>query len=211
MPSQVVAVRGCPRPNMNALMLVTANASHLKWAGLFRSGMCAGSNPADYLFESSRAYHAFKKLFTYSAVENVPEPRYSFSRTPTDTVGPTETPGRILMTTQGTKPTAGKSSATTRRPAAKSVALPPVAVPQVSQVAKPIIRPAPKAAAPAPRQGASPLAAPKRSTPWTVEAASRVQRTIAVKNGGTVGKGSLAAVAMSKATKGAPPHKSRAK
>lgn len=115
------------------------------------------------------------------------------------------------MTKQGTKPSAGKSSATPPRPAAKSVAPPAVAVCQVSQVAKSVLRPAPKAAAPAPRQAASPLGATKRSTPWTVEAAGRVQHTIAVGNGGKVEKGSLAALAMSKATKGAPPPKRRAK
>ena len=97
------------------------------------------------------------------------------------------------------------------RPPAKRVAAPPVAVRQVSQVAKPVLRPAPKAAAPTQRQAASTLGAPQRSTPWTVEAAGRVQRTIAVKNGGKVEKGSLAAEAMSKATKGAPPPKPRTK
>ena len=115
------------------------------------------------------------------------------------------------MTKHDTKPSAGKSSATTPRPAGKTAAAPPVAVRQVSQVAKPIRGPAPKAASPAPRQAASPLAAPKRSTPWTIEAAGRVQHAIAVENGGKVEKGSLAAVAMSKATKGAPPPKARAK
>jgi len=115
------------------------------------------------------------------------------------------------MTKQGTKPFTGKSSATTPRPAGKTAAAPPVAVRQVSPVAKPIRGPAPKASAPAPRPAASPPAAPKRSMPWTVEAAGRVYRTTALENGGQVPKGSLAAKAMSKATKGAPPPKPQAK
>lgn len=115
------------------------------------------------------------------------------------------------MTKHSTKLTAGKSSATPLRPTAKRAAVPPVAARQVSQGAKPVSGLSPKVAAPASRQADSPHATPKRSTPWTVEAAGRVQRTIAVKNGGNVEKGSLAAVAMSKATKGAPPPKSQAK
>jgi hypothetical protein len=115
------------------------------------------------------------------------------------------------MTKQGTKPSAGKSNAATQRPAGKTAAAPPAAVRHVSQVTKPIRGPVPKAATPAPRQIASPLPAPKRSTPWTVEAAGRVYRTTALENGGQVPKGSFAAKAMSKATKGAPPPKSQAK
>jgi hypothetical protein len=68
----------------------------LIWPECFIQG-CAPIwvQPSQFIVERSRACLASKKLFTYSAVENVPEPRYSFSRTPTDTVGPTETPGRI--------------------------------------------------------------------------------------------------------------------
>jgi len=111
------------------------------------------------------------------------------------------------MTKSGTKPSTGKSNTSTPHQAPKAAATPSVAV---RPVAKLVLRPPPKAA-----QQAQPVpptkqpVATKRSTPWTVEAASRVYRTDSVKNGGQVSKGSFAAEAMSKATKGAPPPKSR--
>jgi hypothetical protein len=113
------------------------------------------------------------------------------------------------MTKPGTKPSAGKSSTATPRPAAKGAATPSVAV---RPAAKPVPRPAPKAAQPAhPAPAAKQPVAARCSTPWTVEAASRVYRTSTMGNGGQVPKGSLAAQAMSKATKDAPPPKSRSR
>jgi hypothetical protein len=97
-------------------------------------------------------------------------------------LGQPKTPGRILMTKQGTKPSAGNSDTITQRRAAKSGPPSPVAVRQVSQVAKPANRLATNAAAPVPRHPASPLGAPKRSTPWTVKAAGRVYGYAAVES-----------------------------
>jgi hypothetical protein len=113
------------------------------------------------------------------------------------------------MTKPGTKLSAGKSSPATPRPAAKGAAALSVAA---RPAAKPVPRPAPKAtqlAQPAPAAKQAVVARP--STPWTVEAASRVYRNSALENGGKVPKGSFAAQAMSKATKGAPPPKSRSR
>lgn len=110
------------------------------------------------------------------------------------------------MTKPGIKPSAGKSSSATPRPAPKSTLSLSVAVYPATKL---VPRPVPKAARPAPAAKQSVTA--KRSTPWTVEAASRIYRTSALENGGQVSKGSFAAKAMSKATKGAPPPKPRAK
>lgn len=113
------------------------------------------------------------------------------------------------MTKPATKSSASKSSTATPRVAAKGAAAPSVAV---RPAAKPVPRPAPKAVQPVqPASAAKQPGAAKRSTPWTVEAASRVYRTSSIENGGQVPKASFAAEAMSKATKGAPPPKPRAK
>ena len=173
-----------------------------------------------------------KKLFTHSAVESGAERRYIPLIPRPASSGLLTTPGRIPMTKPGIKPSAGKSSSATPRPAPKSMPSPSVAVhPAAKPVPRPVSkaaqtvqsapaakqpvaaklvpRPAPKAAQPAPA-AKQPVTA-RRSTPWTVEAASRIYRTSALENGGQVPKGSFAAEAMSKATKGAPPPKPRAK
>ena len=80
------------------------------------------------------------------------------------------------MTKQGTKPSAGKSSATTPRLAMKTAAAHPLTV---RDAAKPEPRLAPKVVQSALRKPAPPLPPPKRSTPWTIEAAGRVYRTTA--------------------------------
>lgn len=134
----------------------------------------------------------FKNLFTYSPVENEREPRYSFFQPQPIWKGLSTTPGRTLMTKSGLKPTADKSNCTKPSPQTKPV------VAQGTHIAA--TRSAPKALQPAP--AAKQPVAQKRSTPWTVEAASRVYRTSALENGGQVPKGSFAAQAMSKATKG---------
>jgi hypothetical protein len=103
------------------------------------------------------------------------------------------------MTKSGLKPTAGKSNRTNQSTQTKP------AIAQGSHTPTP--RSAPKAQQPAP--AVKQPVAPKRSTPWTVEAASRVYRTSAMENGGQVPKGSFAAEAMSKATKGTSPSKAR--
>lgn len=87
------------------------------------------------------------------------------------------------MTKQGTKPSAGKSSATTPRLAVKSAATHLLAV---RDSARPAPRPAPKVVQSALRKPAPPLPTPKRTTPWTIDAASRVYRTTALENGGQV-------------------------
>jgi len=109
------------------------------------------------------------------------------------------------MTKLSSKPTSGNNSRATTGQPAKSTPSPPA----VARVVQKPAAAAPKASQPAP--AAKPAVAAKRSTPWTVEAASRVYRSSALENGGQVPKGSFAADAMSKATKGAPPPKSRTK
>ena len=99
------------------------------------------------------------------------------------------------MKKSGLKPTAGKSSHTNQSTQTKP------AIAHGSHMPAP--RSAPKAQQPAP--AVKQPVAPNRSTPWTVEAASRVYRTSALENNGQVPKGSLAAKAMSKATKGTSP------
>ncbi|MNK19462.1 hypothetical protein D3C87_376830 [compost metagenome] len=141
----------------------------------------------------------FKKLFTYSPVENEPEPRYSFFHPRPRWKGLPTTPGRTLMTKSGLKPTAGKSNRTKPSPQTKPV------ITQGTHIAA--TQSAPKALQPTP--AAKQPVVQKRSTPWTVEAASRVYRTSAKENGGQVPKGSLAAEAMSRATKGTTPSKAR--
>ena len=103
------------------------------------------------------------------------------------------------MTKSGLKPIASKNSRTNPSQQAKPV------VAQGTHT--PALRSAPKAQQPAP--AVKQPVAPKRSTPWTVEAASRVYRASGLENGGQVPKGSLAAEAMSKATKSTSPSKAR--
>jgi hypothetical protein len=165
--------------------------------------------PKGLLFQSSCARLARQKLFTYSAVGSASERRYILLTSPTGTEGLLTTQGQIHMTKANAKPSAGRSSTATQRPAAKSAANPAVpGRPAVKAVAKPPT----KASQPAqPMPAAKQPVVARRSTPWTVEAARRDYRTSATENGGQVPKGSLAAQAMSKATKGAPPPKSRSK
>lgn len=51
------------------------------------------------------------------------------------------------------------------------------------------------------KSGAKPVPAKRTTTPWTIEAASRIASVTAKREGGTVKKGSLAADAMSRAMK----------
>jgi hypothetical protein len=105
------------------------------------------------------------------------------------------------MKKSGSKPTAGKSNHTNQNAQAKPV------IAKGTHTPTPLS--APKALQPAP--AVKHAVAPKRSTPWTVEAASRVYRTSALENGGQVPNGSFAAEAMSKATKGTSPSKASTK
>ena len=109
------------------------------------------------------------------------------------------TPERTIMTKSGSKPTTGKSNRINQSTQTKP------AIAQGSHTPTP--RSTPKAQQPAP--AAKQSVVQKRSTPWTVEAASRVYRTSAMESGGQVPKGSLAAEAMSKATNGTSPSKAR--
>jgi len=109
------------------------------------------------------------------------------------------------MTKLSSKSNSGKGSRATPGEPAKSTPRTPVVARAVHQPGAA----APKASQPAP--AAKQAVAAKRSTPWTVEAASRVYRSSALENGGQVPEGSFAAGAMSRATKGAPPPKSRTK
>jgi hypothetical protein len=113
------------------------------------------------------------------------------------------------MKKPGTKPFSDKSSAATPRPTVIGKATPTVVV---RPAANHVPRSTPKAAQPPqPVAAAKQPVAARRSTPWTVEAASRVYRASTVENGGKIPKESFAAQAMSNATKGALPLKVRSR
>lgn len=145
---------------------------------------------------------ATKKLFTYSAVENERLSPYSFLQVSDEADAVHDYYRKAPMN----KPTAVKSSNSAPRPPATKKAFsskPNQGIIALQQ------REAPKSPQSAP--SAKSTVPNRTSTPWTVEAASRIYRTTAQKNNGQVPKGSLGAKAMSAATKGASHLKSREK